>query len=588
MLNEVKSTYYLDSPIRTMSTVTVSVTSNMQNPFSKGYLVGGELYTWVFTAESKNGNDVVVDLYADSLIGLYEDQYKDKSFGKVYYREGKIELYFDAPTVVDGQDNITVQFDSTENYLYSYTSVDINGNSTYYQLCPELEHSGILFFTFKDKLYFTEAGHKLYIPESNYININAKGIVPLTDNTVGAFTDKGITYLVRTEQTIGDEVKYTYKTYEGQTGEILASKDTIGILSNEPLFLCKNGIFTVKLSENIKSNERYAIERSSFINSVLTKHKDLSKAKAVVYKNRYYLAIDDVVYVADARYKTGARDIDMNDSSNYEWWIWENVPVEKWILMDDDLKFINKDGQLCEFTDDREDVKITLIGNRGGSFGYFAPINTSQYDFQFDLTKINMLKEDNEIEIYSTSGGSDTKIFRYVIKNVDKSKGTFRLKHSDSLETDEYVTNDIDFYNNPENEYYMAVVFVEKSNVVSEWYTPIINMGTDLYSKNLLTSTLVFEPNIEGDVKFGYLTRRKGGTLYKDSSLNTSEGLDFENIDFTDFSFAVGFAASRTLKTKVRNFNFIQFRIISDTNKDCALNNFTITYNISRKNKGVR
>ena len=28
-------------------------------------------------------------------------------------------------------------------------------------------------------------------------------------------------------------------------------------------------------------------------------HSDLSNAVAIVYKNRYYLAIDDVVYIAD-------------------------------------------------------------------------------------------------------------------------------------------------------------------------------------------------------------------------------------------------------------------------------------------------
>ena len=126
------------------------------------------------------------------------------------------------------------------------------------------------------------------------------------------------------------------------------------------------------------------------------------------------------------------------------------------------------------------------------------------------------------------------------------------------------------------------------NNVVSEWYTPVVDMGTSLYSKNLIGSTLTFEPDVEGNVKFGYLTRRSGNIKEKESNLSASEGVDFDNLDFTDFSFSVGFACSRTLKTRVRNYNYIQFRIVSDNNKDCALNNFVVTYTIGRKNKGVR
>ena len=111
-----------------------------------------------------------------------------------------------------------------------------------------------------------------------------------------------------------------------------------------------------------------------------------------------------------------------------------------------------------------------------------------------------------------------------------------------------------------------------------------------LYSKNLLSTTLTFEPDTEGTIKFGYLTRRNAakGIPYKQSDTLSVNGVDFTDIDFTDFSFATNFAGARTLKTRVRNFNYIQFRIKSEDDKDCALNNFVVTYNIGRKNKGVR
>lgn len=580
-MDYVRHTYYLDSSIRRGSIVKITVTSNRKTPSDTGYIVGGDLYEWSFSTRETSSSAFSADLYGENVGGSYNTT-GDEVFGKVHFNEGKIELYFDAPPPVDGSDNIIVEFEANNK--------DISYLTNLFEF--EISHSGILFFKgvvhdFKTNEYntflcFTDVKSKFYIPSSNYIMLNYTGFIPLTDNTLGAFTETGITYLVRSEEKIGDDLIYTYRSYEGQTGEKLIAKESIQTLSNEPLFLSENGVFAMKLSENIKSNERYAIERSSFINSVLTKHSDLSKAKSIVFKNRYYLSIDNSVYIADARYKTSARDIDMNDVINYEWWEWENIPVDKWIVIDDQLHFINKNSNLCQFVENREDINITLVGCGNESYGYFAPISTSHYLYQFDLTKIELLNEGNEVECESYY---ETK--KFIIKNVDKTKGTFCLQKYESVDG-EYIDNSEIIFGSDSNGSSYKVFLIDKKNVVSEWYTPIINMGTSLYSKNLLTSTLVFEPNIEGEVKYGYLTRRKNETIYKNSALNPSNGVDFDDIDFTDFSFAVGFAVSRTLKTRVRNFNFIQFRIVSDTNKDCALNNFTITYNIGRKNKGVR
>lgn len=522
----------------------------------------------------------------DPSLLCWPDVYGEDSqyvFGKVYFDEGKIELYFDIDPLIEGEDNIIVEFVPQGDRL-DYTWAAIGDF--------ELENDGILFFN-KGR-YFTEKSNSLYIPSTNINMIDSpKGVISLGDNTLGVFTYDGITYLNKTTVNIGEEKRETFSITKGQSNQILASSYSISNLANDPLFLSENGVFALKFSENIKSNERYALERSGLINSLLTKHSDLSKAKTIVWQNRYYLAIDDIVYVGDARFKTSARDQDMADTFNYEWWYWTNIPVREWFIdVNNKLCFISESGQLCEFIDDRNDITKLKISNKEQSLGYFAPIKTSDDLFQFDMTRLELLKNGNKI--LKTKENYEEPNY-YIMSDINLSNGTFKLK--DEI-TDEYISNNITFfgiYKSSTNtqtgetvKYYYNTYLYDYRNVVSEWYTPIINMGTSLYSKNLLSSTLVFEPNIEGEVKFGYLTRKKDETIFKNSSLNPSNGLDFSNIDFTDFSFAVGFAASRTLKTRVRNFNFIQFRIVSDTNKDCALNNFTITYNIGRKNKGVR
>ena len=72
------------------------------------------------------------------------------------------------------------------------------------------------------------------------------------------------------------------------------------------------------------------------------------------------------------------------------------------------------------------------------------------------------------------------------------------------------------------------------------------------------------------------------------NSCSTMHKIHAKPIELSDFSFEDIVAKSRTLKTRVRNFCFIEFIVESNDNMDCALNNFTILYNIGRKNKGVR
>ena len=89
------------------------------------------------------------------------------------------------------------------------------------------------------------------------------------------------------------------------------------------------------LAENVATTERYARERSRSINEKLTRHENLSEAVGIVYKNRYYLSLDDVCYIADSRFKYTSED-DIDGSYNYEWWYWTNIPVRVWAVVDNE------------------------------------------------------------------------------------------------------------------------------------------------------------------------------------------------------------------------------------------------------------
>lgn len=503
--------------------------------------------------------------------------YNNTLVATLYHDEGKIEFHYDFPYLLKGEDNITIEFE-TQDFPTVQTK----------KLLAYADRILVMYDTANDMVMYSDYNELGYFPLSNYIKIGVNAAYPIGDSIVALFTDNGVSYLKRNTLTLAEnKVKYAFSLIIGKPGTTAVAENAITTLANDVLFLSKTGVYALSFGDNVTSNERFALERSAFINAKLSKENNLDKAISINHDNRYYLAIDGSVYIADARYKTSPRDQDMNDTFNYEWWYWDNIPVKEFFTYNNKLYFINANGRICEFVEERADEDILMLSYYNQSRGYITAVGNDTYYFQIDMNYLDWIENGNIL--YQTQRYS---VKKYEMYDVSKYNGRFKLRE---YNTGNEVTNDIYFFGFDETvdssgqiQRYKQVFIARKKNVKSEWYTPVVNMGTSLYSKNLIGSTLTFEPDIEGNVKFGYLTRRSGEPKDKVSNLNATNGVDFEDVDFTDFSFNVGFACSRTLKTRVRNYNYIQFRVVSDNNKDCALNNFVVTYTIGRKNKGVR
>lgn len=127
-------------------------------------------------------------------------------------------------------------------------------------------------------------------------------------------------------------------------------------------------------------------------------------------------------------------------------------------------------------------------------------------------------------------------------------------------------------------------VFTEKRNVVAEWCTPVFDLGTAEYAKSLRRMTVVMSPASGGRVRFGYETRNVS-RLFHAKGIG---GFSFENLSFEDFTFDTGFTGSYTVLCNERNFNYIMFRFLSDSDCNCAVEAFTVTYVVTIKNRGVR
>ena len=76
--------------------------------------------------------------------------------------------------------------------------------------------------------------------------------------------------------------------------------------------------------------------------------------------------------------------------------------------------------------------------------------------------------------------------------------------------------------------------------------------------------------------------------VYKMLDVKGIRRFSFDDFNFNDFSFDTGFNNSYSVRVNERNFNYIMFRFISDSDTDCIINKFTAIYKINKSNRGVR
>lgn len=334
---------------------------------------------------------------------------------KIDYVKGEITFYVDIRTPLDNYDNITVEF--TANI--EDTSSDITNCNFGYQFGAEGTEDRLWLSGNKDKpnyLYYSAMDDFSYFPASNYKKLAspANEIVAfsrLSDNTLAIHSKTDgisptIYYITPRQMEIdGEHTKYEFPMVEGVIGETPLSMNTSHALMGDSIYLSRNGVFGITLGQNISSIERYEHLRSRYVNKKLLAETNLENATAIVYGNRYYLAINNHVYIADARWKVAPEQSD-ETTFEYEWWYWEDVPVLQWLILNDKLCFLDSKNRLCEFDNkftDRENYSESLLSSGNftlvdSTFTYNSSIKLANDDtmrFTFSAIKYNICNEDN-------------------------------------------------------------------------------------------------------------------------------------------------------------------------------------------------
>lgn len=121
-------------------------------------------------------------------------------------------------------------------------------------------------------------------------------------------------------------------------------------LVNEPLFLTKLGVYAITAQDI--TGEKYAQNRSFFVNGKLLEEENLQEAFAFVYKDLYWLCLNGVAYILDGLQPLQTDRSLPYSTRQYAAFYRTNVPARVMWEREGQLFFGSPDGRICQFYDD--------------------------------------------------------------------------------------------------------------------------------------------------------------------------------------------------------------------------------------------
>lgn len=200
--------------------------------------------------------------------------------------------------------------------------------------------------------YWSDINDPTYFPATNYAYLGQDS------NAIMGYSIIGGALAVHKEDNEQDQtiflVSGSYDTNNGYQFAISGSVAGVGAISKycfkrlgtEPMFLSRQGVFAV--TTQYLTAERYAQNRSWYVDPKLTNEVDLSEAVAVEYNGYYYLCVNSHVYVADSRQKTYEKNAPQSEFQ-YEWYYLTNIDARVFWEFDGRLYFGDSDGKVKRF-----------------------------------------------------------------------------------------------------------------------------------------------------------------------------------------------------------------------------------------------
>lgn len=152
---------------------------------------------------------------------------------------------------------------------------------------------------------------------------------------------------------LDDDGRALFRVEPGIAGVGAVSKNTFGLLNDDPLFLNETGVYAI--CPTYLNYDRVVRSRSRFVDPQLRNEENLENAVSCVWNGCWLVAVNGRVYVLDGRKKYAGK---ADNDYQYECYLWDNVPAK---AMDTGLKgdlfFGTEDGRLCRFKTEADGIK---------------------------------------------------------------------------------------------------------------------------------------------------------------------------------------------------------------------------------------
>lgn len=265
---------------------------------------------------------------------------------------GKISFSV-APGVspVTGMDNIEITFAKTvAGYSDKINKTNIFdiftiGAGDYFFLAGNAAEGNRDYRSYvNDPTYFPDNAYSIVGQDNTdimcYIKINNAQAIIKESN------DQDVSIYLRSSGTDANG-KVSFPIVSGITSSGCVSKYATINLKEDKLFLSKDGVsslVTSILGVNMSQGRSYYIEPHLL-------QRNMAEAVAIEFEGRYLLAVDGFVYVADSRLKEFNKYAG-TESYQYEWTLWDNMPVRVWHKDRDFLYFGTSDGKIMQMQRD--------------------------------------------------------------------------------------------------------------------------------------------------------------------------------------------------------------------------------------------
>ncbi len=145
--------------------------------------------------------------------------------------------------------------------------------------------------------------------------------------------------------TLTDDGTALYPLTQGAQGEGAICSRSFASLNDLPLFLSAHGVQGVFGTSVAEQRTIHSV--SDVVTPRLETEPGLENACAIVFEGKYYLVVNEHVYIADGT----LADTDGSPT----WFYWTNVPAQCLAILDNELWFGTADGRLCRFRQAEED-----------------------------------------------------------------------------------------------------------------------------------------------------------------------------------------------------------------------------------------